>query len=149
MKLRCIARSLLANAPTFFPVSAQAGIIEISPDWIWVQFADGSVVGYDTITVLGIVCLGLLAIVGLLYAIESASESTAATSYSITAVSALEAAEYHEQEAARLRALKRQTDAQTELTASLINKARADAEYGELAQITDHDRKIRGLKREL
>jgi hypothetical protein len=59
------------------------------------------------------------------------------------------AAARYDEETARLRALKRQTDAQTELTASLIHKARVDAEHKELSEITKHDREIRGLRRKL
>lgn len=149
MKLRSITFSLLANATTISTASAQARILEIRPDWIWIQHADGSIVGYNTILVFCLILLILIAIVGVGCAIDAASGSSSATSYTTTTVSALEAAEHHEQEAARLRALKRQTDAHTELTASLINKARTDAEYSELTQITDHVRKVRGLKQKL
>jgi hypothetical protein len=149
MKLRSITLALLANAATYSPASAQARILEIRPDWIWIQHADGSIVGYNTIFVFGLILVVLVAIAGLCCAIDASSGSSSATYYTTTVVSALEAAEQHEQEAARLRALKRQTDAHTELTASLINKARTDAEYSELSQITDHDRTVRGLKREL
>lgn len=58
-----------------------------------------------------------------------------------------ELAQRYEEDAARLRAQKRKTDAHTELTASLIDKARVDAEYDELKQITDHDRKVRNIHR--
>lgn len=149
MKLRSITLSLLANVATISTASAQARILEIRPDWIWIQHADGSIVGYNTILVLGLILIVLIAIAGIGCAIDASSGSSSATSYTITTVSALDAAEYHEQEAARLRALKRQTDAHTELTASLINKARVDAEYSELPQITDHARKVRGLKQKL
>jgi hypothetical protein len=56
-------------------------------------------------------------------------------------------AERYEEEARRLRALKQRTDAETELTASLIDKARIDAAYRELNQITHHDREVRRLSR--
>lgn len=149
MKLRSITLALLANAATHSPVSAQGRILEIRPDWIWIQHGDGSIVGYNTVIVFGLIFVVLVAIAGVCCAIDASSGSSSSTSYTTTVVSALEAAEQHEQEAARLRALKRQTDAQTELTASLISKARTDAEYGELTQITDHDRKVRGFKRQL
>ena len=149
MQLRSITLSLLANAATFSPASAQARILEIRPDWIWIQHADGSIVGYNTLLVFGLILIFLIAIAGIGCAIDAATGSSSSTSYTTTTVSALDAAEYHEQEAARLRALKRQTDAHTELTASLIQKARIDAEYGELPQITDHARKVRSLKQKL
>jgi hypothetical protein len=56
-------------------------------------------------------------------------------------------AERYEEEARRLRALKQRTDAETELTASLIDKARIEAAYRELNQITHHDREVRRLSR--
>jgi hypothetical protein len=56
-------------------------------------------------------------------------------------------AEQLEREEHRMRAQARHTIAQTELTASLIDKARIDAEYAEIGQITEYDRKVRNLKR--
>lgn len=60
---------------------------------------------------------------------------------------AQDAAARHDREAARMRAQTRQAEAHTELTARLIDKARVDAEYNEIKQITDHDRKIRNIHR--
>ncbi len=149
MKLQSITLSLLANAATVSSAYARARILEVDPDRIWIEHADGRIVGYNTAPVLCLVFLFLVALVLLLSVIGAAFSSSSATSYTTSVVSTLQAAEYHQQEAARLQALKRQTDAETELTASLIQKARTDAEYSEVTQITDHDRTVRGLKREL
>lgn len=58
-----------------------------------------------------------------------------------------EAAIRIEREAALLRARKRKTDAETDLRASLIDKARLDAEYQEISKIIEHDKKLRGIHR--
>jgi hypothetical protein len=55
----------------------------------------------------------------------------------------------YEQEALRMRAEARRADAENELIRSQINKARSAAEYAEIGQITDHDRKVRGLRHKL
>jgi hypothetical protein len=145
MKLRPISVLLLANVATFSAARAQARLIEINPHWIWIQHADGRVVGYNTLFVflLAVCVLFLISVaIGLL--------TTSSRSSSVTYTNnVLSAAQWHEQETARLQALKRQMDAETALTASLIEKARTDAEYSELDQITDHAREVGRLKREL
>ena len=143
MRLRSIALSLFASTTTFSTAYAQPRLIEINRDWTWVQYSDGQMVGYATLPLLLAVGF-VVATVAFLYDCTTSSSSS---SDSKDSDSDSNAVERYEQEAARLRALKRQTDAQTELTASLIDKARIDAEFGEIKQITDHDRKVRGFKR--
>jgi hypothetical protein len=58
-----------------------------------------------------------------------------------------ELAKRYEEEAFIAHSLKRKLDAEKELTATMIEKARVDAVYSELKEITDHDRTVRGANR--
>jgi preprotein translocase subunit SecE len=109
-------------------------------EWVWFVWPDGSVTGYPTILVLGVI--GVIAfIIAIIDELNSSSHCDCSSEEDE------DAAARHEREAARLRAQSRQTEAHTELTARLIDKARVDAEYKEIKQITDHDRKIRNIYR--
>jgi hypothetical protein len=56
-------------------------------------------------------------------------------------------ADYYDDQAARLRALKRKLDAETQLNDSKITAARTKAELDELSDIIRHDKTKRSLRR--
>ncbi|MEA2889567.1 MAG: hypothetical protein QOI05_360 [Bradyrhizobium sp.] len=143
--LNRISLSLCISLATAIPARAEFLLptIGFESGLTVIVFPDGSYIWFRTLRVLIAVVIGIVVAVCL----SSELFSFASSSSCDTSESALERAQRHDQEAARLRAASRQTEAHTELTARLIDKARVDAEYGELKQITDHDRKIRNIHR--
>ena len=131
-------RSIMLSLPLLVSSASSAVAQTVYFDGValWLRTVDA---GWLRIPMLFLLCS--IAVLVAIYVVITSSSSSGESPES--------AAERHEEEIARLRALKRQIDAQTELTASLIHKARVDAEHRELSEITKHDREIRGFGRKL
>jgi hypothetical protein len=128
-----------AGAMISAPVQAQ---MRIAGCCIWVMNEYGYWRGYriDGILFLLLIVLGLVGLAAWCFDQANSCDTSEADA-------AADQAQRYEEEARRLRALKQRTDAETELTASLIDKARINAAYNELNQITQHDREVRRLSR--
>jgi uncharacterized membrane protein len=131
----------LASVGMTISAPAQAQM-QIAGCCIWVRDQYGYWHGYHIVTVIFLLGLFLTLVKLLEWFINHSSSSDSSEEHT-----ASDQAERYEEEARRLRALKYKTDAETDLTASLIDKARIDAAYKELNQITTHDREVRRLSR--
>jgi hypothetical protein len=139
-----IALSVAIGLATLVPAHAQLPRIGHDGPWMYFYWPDGGVTAHPTIIVLAAVVGAVLLLAWLA---NQGNRSSPCSCDECVAKRARSAAERHDREAARLRAQSRQTEAHTELMASQIDNARVGAEYGELRQITDHDRRIRNIHR--
>ncbi len=139
-----IALSIIIGLATLVPAHAQFPDIRSADGWTMFYWPDGSITAHPTIIVLAAAVGAVLFLAAI---IHQTNRSSPCSCNECVAKRARSAAERHDREAARLLAQSRQTEAHTELTARLIDKARVDAEYGEIKQITNHDRQIRNIHR--
>ena len=139
-----IALSIVIGITGLVPAHAQLPRIDHDGPWMYFYWPDGGVTAHPTIIVLAAV---IGAVLFLSWIIHQTNRSSPCSCNECVAKRARSAAERYDREAARLLAQSRQTEAHTELMATQIDNARVGAEYGEIRQITDHDRTIRDIHR--
>jgi hypothetical protein len=133
--------TLFATIAMLSPAHA-ARLVAIDHRWIWIQFDDGSIVGYNKLFVLFLV----VAIIGLIVACAmSAAQERARQAYTTPSYDT----QYYEREANRIRAIKRQLDEEAAYFEHLTRVMRAHDEADELPEIIQHEKAERDLQRKL